>query len=567
MSTPTTSSGRAGDLRGDQVPFPAEFANRYRAAGLWKDQTLSQALESTAAADPTRPALVTAALTWTYGDLLTKVNNVAAGLLTAGLEPGDRVLLQLSNSAQAVSAWYGLLKAGLVPVCTLAIHREHEIRQIGHKTGAVAHLIQTDFPGYDLNALARAMRDDLPSMRTLITAGQPGDQTPETAVRIEDLEKRAAAPGELAQLGRIQDSIDLDKAAVLQLSGGTTGTPKIIPRLHPDYWYNGLAAAQWWGLGPDDRLAFALPIAHNAGIANALLGAHSVGAALLLATPQPDQLLPLMAEHGATWLLTPPGVMRDYLDDHRFDAAFRSVRSCVLTAAPVSQELFDEIQGRGLAVTQAFGMTEGLFLFTPPGSSDLLRATTVGVPISAHDEVRLLEPGTESLVEDGQAGELCVRGPYSIRGYLAEPERNAEAFTSDGFYRSGDLAVKVTIGGEHGYALAGRSKDLINRGGEKINAEEIETLLAHHPDVIEVALVAFPDPRLGERACAFVVTRPGAPTPTVETFRDYLDSSGVAKFKWPERVESIESLPRTNIGKIQKRTLRDIARAHHGPPS
>jgi len=567
MSVPTTSGGHAEDLSDDQVPFPREFQNRYRAAGLWKDQTLSQAFESIASLDPTRPALVTPALTWSYEDLISKVNNVAAGLLAVGLVPGDRVLLQLSNSAQAVSAWYGLLKAGLVPVCTLAIHREHEIRQIGRKTGAVAHLIQTDFPGYDLNALARTMRSDLPAMRTLITVGRPGDQTPEDAIRIEDLEEREAVPGELAQLERIQDSIDLDKPAVLQLSGGTTGTPKVIPRLHPEYWYNGLAAAQWWGLDPNDRLAFALPIAHNAGVANALLGAHSVGAALLLATPQPDQLLPLMTEHGATWLLTPPGVMRDYLDDHRFDAAFRLVRSCVLTAAPVSQELFDEIQGRGLTVTQAFGMTEGLFLFTPPGASDLLRARTVGVPISAHDEVRILEPGTESLVENGVVGELCVRGPYTIRGYLGEPERNAQAFTSDGFYRSGDLAVKVTIGGEHGYALAGRTKDLINRGGEKINAEEIETLLLQHADIVEVALVAIPDPRLGERACAFVVTRPGTATPTVETLRAYLDSLGVAKFKWPERVESIQTLPRTNIGKIQKRTLRDIATAHHGPQS
>jgi 2,3-dihydroxybenzoate-AMP ligase len=267
----------------------------------------------------------------------------------------------------------------------------------------------------------------------------------------------------------------------------------------------------------------------------------------------------LMAQHHATWLMSPPGVARDYLDHPRFNDAVAALRTCVLTAAPVTSEVFDALQRRGVHVNQAFGMSEGLFLFTPTAGSDDLRAGTVGLPISEYDEVRLLAPGSEDDVADGETGELCVRGPYTIRGYLDEPQRNIEAFTSDGFYRSGDLAVKLRVGHETGYVLSGRTKDLINRGGEKINAEEIESLLVQHPDIDDAALVAMPDARLGERACAFVVVRDSAAMPTVATLAEFLAARGVAKFKWPERVETVPALPRTNIGKVKKLVLRDMA--------
>jgi non-ribosomal peptide synthetase component E (peptide arylation enzyme) len=402
------------------------------------------------------------------------------------------------------------------------------------------------------------MPDHAPSLRIIFTVGDTAGRVVD-AVAIEDLEARDATQDERSQLDRIAATTDLDAPAVLQLSGGTTGTPKVIPRLHTEYWYNARATAEWWRMGPDDRLAFALPISHNAGVVNALFAAHAAGAALLLSTPQADQLLPLMTRHGATWLMSPPGIMRDYQADPRFDRAVSSLRNCVLTAAPVTRALFDGLQARGVHVTQAFGMSEGLFLFTPSDGSDELRARTVGLPISPYDEVRLLTPGTEEQVPDGEVGELCVHGPYTIRGYLDEPQRNAVAFTADGFYRSGDLAMRLRIGDEVGYVLSGRTKDLINRGGEKINAEEIETLLVQHPDIVDAALVAMPDERLGERSCVFVVVGNDAAHPTVATLAAFLGARGVAKYKWPERVEIVGALPRTNIGKVNKLTLRGMA--------
>jgi 2,3-dihydroxybenzoate-AMP ligase len=177
----------------------------------------------------------------------------------------------------------------------------------------------------------------------------------------------------------------------------------------------------------------------------------------------------------------------------------------VLTAARVPRPLFDELTRRGVHVTQAFGMSEGLFLFTPLDAPPDLRAGTVGVPISPLDEVRVLRPGTEVEVAEGEIGELAARGPYTIRGYLAAADRDREAFTAEGFYRSADLVRARRYEGRLSYSIEGRVKDLVDRGGEKINAEEVELLAAGHPAVAEIALVAMPDPRLGERGCAYLV--------------------------------------------------------------
>ena len=539
------------------TPYPAEFADRYRTAGLWQYATIAASFDRVARAYPDRPALVTAAGTWTYAELATKSDAVAIGLLDAGLQPGETVILQVTNGSYAVAAWYGILKAGLIPVCTLAVHRRHEIEQIAKQTRAAAHLVQADLPSFDLVSFAGEIRVRVPGIRTLLTIGPTADPF---AVRIEELAERPVTDERCQELRAIDERADLDAPAVFQLSGGTTGVPKVIPRLHPEYWYNARATAQWWGLTPEDRLAFGLPLVHNAGVANALHAAHSTGAALLLGVPVADRLLPLMAEHRATWVMSPPGLMTEYLEHPCFDDAFRNVRHCVLTAARVPGPLFDALEARGVHVVQAFGMTEGLFLFTPPDASAELRARTVGVPISPFDEVRLLRPGSPEPAGPGETGELCVRGPYSIRGYLHDPD-GGSAFTPDGFYRSGDLVRPHDIDGLTAYSVEGRVKDLIDRGGEKVNAQEVERILLNHPDIADAALVGMPDERLGERACAYLVPVPDRTAPTLDELREYLERYGLAKYKWPERVEVVDVLPRTAIGKVYKSALReDIAR-------
>jgi non-ribosomal peptide synthetase component E (peptide arylation enzyme) len=535
------------------VPHPAAAADRYMATGAWGTCSLPAAFRQAATTYAERTALITPDMWLTYRELDARSDAVAAGLLSSGLLPGERVLLQLTNSAAAVVAWYGLLKAGLIPVCTLAIHRRLEIEQIGRKSGAVAHLVQADFPGFDLVGLAQEVADLLPAMRQLLTVGAaPG----RSGLRIEDLQDHVVRDAEHARLLEIAESLDVRGPAVLQLSGGTTGTPKIIPRLHAEYRCNADLTSSWWGHTEHSVLAFGLPLAHNAALANGLHAAHGVGAALLLATPAADVMLPLMAEHGATWTMSPPGLAREYLSHPSFDDAVARLGTWVLTAARVPRPVFDELTGRGVHVSQAFGMSEGLFLFTPPGAPAGLRAETVGVPISPLDEVRVLRPGTEVEVAEGETGELAARGPYTIRGYLAAPDRNREAFTAEGFYRSGDLVRARRYEGTLAYSIEGRVKDLIDRGGEKINAEEVELLVVAHPAVAEIALVGMPDSRLGERSCAYVVPLDPQNAPTLAGICAYLEAAGLAKYKWPERLELIDALPRTQIGKVSKVTLR-----------
>jgi non-ribosomal peptide synthetase component E (peptide arylation enzyme) len=523
------------------------------AAGAWGTRSLPTAFCQAATAHAERTALITPELRLTYRELDARSDAVAAGLLSCGLLPGERVLLQLTNSAMAVIAWYGLLKAGLIPVCTLAIHRRLEIEQIGRKSGAAAHLVQADFPGFDLVGLAQEVAGLLPAMRQLLTVGAaPG--TP--GLRLEDLQDHEVRDEERADLLKIAASLDVHGPAVLQLSGGTTGTPKIIVRLHAEYRYNADLTSRWWGHTEHSVLAFGLPLAHNAALTNGLHAAHGVGAALLLATPAAHVMLPLMAEHGATWTMSPPGLAREYLSHRAFDQAVARLGTWVLTAARVPRSVFDDLTARGVHVTQAFGMSEGLFLFTPPDALADLRAETVGVPISPLDEVQVLRPGTEVEVAEGETGELAARGPYTIRGYLGAPDRDREAFTAQGFYRSGDLVRARRYSGTLSYSIEGRVKDLIDRGGEKVNAEEVELLIAGHPAVAEIALVGMPDPRLGERGCAYVVPRDPRHPPTLAGICAYLEAAGLAKYKWPERLELIDALPRTQVGKVSKLALR-----------
>ena len=471
-----------GSGREALVAYPPEVVREYRAAGLWGDRTIADEFHAVAAAHPDRPAVVALDGRLTYRELDERTDLLAAGLAARGLGPGDPVLFQVTNRLGSVVAWYGALKAGLVPVCTLAAHRGHEIGEISRRVGAVAHLVEADLVGF-----AREQQRDHPTLRAVLVL----DELAGLGAELDPGAARKAVEG-------IQAGLDPDGVAVFQLSGGTTGVPKVIPRLHAEYWYNAAAYARSWGWTPDTRVAHLIPIIHNAGVVCAVHAPHSVGACLVLGTADLDASLPLMARERATHVLLGHGHF-GAVAHPGFAAAAAALTQVVLSGAKVPPALFDDLERRGLWSGQLFGMGEGLFLTTRPGAARRARATTVGTPLSPHDEIRVLEPGTEAEVPDGEVGELCCRGPYTLRGYFDAPEHNARAFTSDGFYRTGDLAAITPVDGERCVAIEGRIKDLINRGGEKINAEEVELLVLRHPRVAAAAVVAMPDPRLGER--------------------------------------------------------------------
>ncbi|MEJ2866716.1 AMP-binding protein [Actinomycetospora sp. OC33-EN08] len=503
----------------------------------WGTSTIADEFHAVALAHPDRDAVVAAQGRRTYAELDAETDRIAVGLAELGLHPGDPVIVQVTNRLETIVAWYALLKAGLVPVATLAAHRGHEIAHISRAVGARAHLVEAGTKGIDLVAFAHEQAHDHPTMRHVLVLGD----LPVAEVDPDEARKRVE---------EIQRGIDPDDIAVFQLSGGTTGVPKLIPRQHAEYWYNARAYADALRWTAEDRVGHLIPVIHNAGVVCGVHGPHTRGACLVLTDHDLDTAMPLLVAERTTSVLF--GHVHYRAPEHPlYDELAETLRVVLLSGAKVSEDLFTTTGRGGAWVGQLFGMAEGMFLVTPWDGSPELRRTTVGVPISAADEVRLLEPGTENEVPDGEVGELCCRGPYTLRGYYGIDR--PEAFTSDGFYRTGDLAAVRLLDGYRAVSIEGRIKDLINRGGEKINAEEVELLLLSHPHVVEAALVAMPDPRLGERGCAYLAT--DGTDVTLDDLRAHLTRLDVAKFKWPERVERLEALPRTKVGKLDKKAM------------
>lgn len=528
------------------LPFPPQDP-AYRAAGLWGERTIPGELAAVVAEHPDRPAVVAAEGIVSYRELDDRAERIAAGLVQLGLEPGDAVLLQVTNRLETVLAWYGCLKAALVPVATLAAHREHEIGAISRQCGARAHIVEAGL-SYDLVGFGRRIADGHPTLRHVITIGEPVAGVASLASFGADLDDVTVRTTTAAA----RRGVTADDLAVLQLSGGTTGTPKLIPRQHAEYWYNAVAYAERLGWSCHTRVAHLIPVVHNAGITCAVHAAHSRGATLVLGTPDLAGSVPLLAESGADAVLIGHGHFSALAAPGVLDA-LPALRQVVLSGAKVPDALFAELERRGIWAGQLFGMGEGLFCVSSLDDPREARLRTVGTPLSPRDDVRILEPGTEREVAEGEVGELCCRGPYTIRGYYAAPEHDATAFTTDGFYRTGDLARWGRYDETSHLLIEGRIKDVINRGGEKINAGEVERLLLTHPAIAQAALVAMPDPRLGERSCAYLV----ADEPIgVADLQAHLGAQGVATYKWPERVVQVADLPRTNVGKIDKAALR-----------
>jgi 2,3-dihydroxybenzoate-AMP ligase len=544
------------------VPWPEEDARRYREVGRWRDRTLGQELADAAGRWGDRVAVAEPDRSLTYAELDDTSDRLAAGLLGLGLEPGDPLVFQLANTAEAVLAFYATVKAGLVPVCALPMHREREIDQLVERTGARAHLVQGGFAAADLVAFGRETAARHPSLAHLLVAG-PGGGGPEPSLA-ELIERgdRATARDRLSRL-----DIDPAGVALLQLSGGTTGVPKLIPRTHNDYACNARAWAGHWGWDESTATLHVLPVIHNAGLLAGVLGPHLVGGRAVVAPLDPPVALRLAEEQSVTDLVL---VWAAYLRlaDHpgfsRFDLS--SLQRILI--APMPPDAPERVR-RDVGITPygGFGMGEGLCLLVPPGFPPEHRARLIGRPVTPEDEIRLLDPETGRDVPFGQVGEMACRGPYTIRGYFDAADHNARVFTSDGFYRSGDLMRAHTVNGETHYSFEGRIKDNINRGGEKIHAEEVEDALVTHPSVRLAAVVGVPDPVLGERVCACVSLRDGAPPPSLEELRCHTERAGLARFKWPERLEIVESFPLTAVGKISKRELRaDLAARRAAEP-
>lgn len=548
--------GYVDELASQVVGYPADEVAGYYAQGLWRHRTISQELQNSVERFGHRLAVADPTISLTYAELGEMTDRIAVGLVQAGLLPGERVLFQTTNHVWAVLAWYGVQKAGLIPVATLAQHRWHEISAIVQQCSPAAHLYEPGFAGHDLRALAKQVAAAYPSIRVKLTVGAGDPDADELSIQSLADGEGATSQQRRAAIAEIQRGVPEQGVAVLQLSGGTTSVPKLIPRLGTEYWYNAAQWAKAMGMTEDAVAVHLLPLIHNAGIVCALHAAHSTGACFATSPPDTAAFLRLASGMTITHMLMTRPIARVIDADPRLRRALNGLQTVAWADRAVPSAVIEEYESDTCKIIQMFGMGEGMCMFSDRAAPAQVRHGTQGTPVSDRDQVLVLAPGTETPVEPGTLGELCARGPYTIRGYFAAPERNAEAFTSDGFYRTGDIVTEIQHGGHSYYRLEDRIKDLINRGGEKINAEEVELLMLEHDGIERVAVVAMPDVRLGERACAFVLTKPGAHDVTLDTIKQFLLDRGVAKFKWPERIEVREKLPLTNTHKVNKAILR-----------
>ncbi len=531
------------------VPYPPEFAARYRERGYWEDRSLASHFDEAFARHADRVAFVAGDERASYRTLAERVERLARHLLALGIRPLDTVVVQLPNVPDFLYLYFALQKVGAIPLMALPPHRYHEISHFVGLTGAVGLAVPERIGDYDFLAMARRLQAEYPTLRHVFLHA---DQAPAGCQSIAGLlaQEPSVPAAALAQV-----AIDPTDPAVFQLSGGTTGVPKIIPRTHNDYVYNSKASGAVIDIRPDDALLVVLPIAHNFPLASAGIQAFLLeGARLVLSTtPRAADAFALVERERITHLELVPALLIRYLDDPALkDYDLSSVR--VINTG--GQKLQPEVKRRAeqlipsCKVQEVFGMAEGLLNYVRLDDPDEVRWETVGRPVCPDDEIRLVDDQGRD-VPDGEVGELWTRGPYTLRGYFRAPEHNARAFTPDGFYMTGDLMRRHPSGN---YVVEGRKKDLINRGGEKISAEEVENLLLAHPAVLNVACVPMPDPVLGERMCAFVIPRPGQSLALPEMQR-FLEEKELAKFKWPERIELVPEFPLSPFGKVSKQDL------------
>ncbi len=533
------------------VPFPPEFAARYRQKGYWADRSLAQEFDAVYKRFAHRTVLVDGDREFTYAELDSVTSNLALNLLDIGIQPLDRVVPTLPNVHEFVLLYFALQKIGTIPIAALVTHRYAEISQFVQLSQATTCVYPQSSGDFSFSPVIDRIQAENPSLQIRIVLGTP--RAGEHSLR-ELIDRPATLP--LSRLTEIR--IDPTDPCIFQLSGGTTGIPKLIPRTNNDYAYNSKVAASVAQIDADSVLLLVLPIAHNLPLAcPGIQGFMFHGAKVVVhSNTRPAEMFALIQKHKVTHLKVVPALLIRLINDSA--AADYDLSSLKLIQSG-GQRMQPEVRAKtralipGVFVQENFGMSEGTLMFVRADDPEEVKLETCGRPVCLDDEIKLLDEDDRE-VPMGQVGELTVRGPYTLRGYYGVPEYNARQFTADGFYRSGDL-MRLHPSGN--YVVEGRKKDLINRGGEKISAEEVENLILMHPAVQNVACVPMPDANMGEKMCAFVILKRGQLL-TLKELVTFLLTKEIAKFKLPERLEALADFPVSTFGKVSKKALGEL---------
>ncbi len=536
------------------VPYPLSFVKKYKEKGYWIDKTLGEEFDEWVNRHRRRVALAYMGNYVSYDQMAEKVNRLSLHLIELGLRPYDRIILQLPNEPEFVYSYFAAVKIGAIPILALPAHRDAEISFFAQFTQARAHVIPSHFRDFSHQAMSREIRKKIPTLGLTLVSGDAveNDLISLTTLLNDRIEERVP----IESLKKYRP--DPMEPAVFQLSGGTTGVPKIIPRTHNDYSLNCKRVAEITRVSEDSVMGIAIPINHNFALScPGLMGTlYRGGKVVLIPSTKTEAVFESIQKEKITIMPTPPALLLRWMEAPELSKYDLSSLEVVLAGgARLNAEAARKIKSTlGCDYHQNLGMAEGMLFWTKRDDPEDLLLNTQGAPMFEDDEIRVVDENDRD-IPYGELGELLVRGPTTIRGYYQSPDYNKKAFTKDGFYRTGDVVRMVK--GRY-LAVEGRIKDTINRGGEKISAEEVENHILAHPKVENCAYVAMPDPVLGEKGCAFILTKGGQELTLDELCRFLKEERLISIFKLPERLELVREFPMTQIGKINKKELRSI---------
>ncbi|WP_394298755.1 salicylate synthase [Photorhabdus luminescens] len=515
---------------------------------LWNGKTLDQQLAGWSGIWGDKTALIYQEQQLTYRELHQSAERLASGLFRRGVRRGDNVMVQLPNRISFVVTCFALFRLGAHPVLLMPTQRTHDVHALCQIARPVAYIIPDCIHDFDYREMAREIAASCPDLKHIIVDGEAEEFTALASIDDEPANIPGPSYGDIA---------------VLLLSGGTTGTPKLIPRTHDAYTYDFVLSARLCAVNTESVYLAVLPVAHNFTLGSpGILGTLSQGGSVLMSdTASCDEAMPLIEQYKVTHLALVPALARLWEQARDWEQSdLSSLRCLQVGGGRLTPELAEQVIARLGPLQQVFGTAEGLLCYTRLDDPHEVIINTQGRPLSEEDEIKIVDANLQP-VAPSEVGELITRGPYTITGYYRAEQHNTVAFTTDGFYRTGDL-VRMTSDGN--LIVEGRIKEQINRSGEKISTQEVETLLLQHPDIDDAVVISVPDELLGERTCACLPNNGNQPEPG--QIEEFLQQKGVQRHKIPDQWLFVPYWPLTTVGKIDKRRLVQMAQAEHGCP-
>jgi cyclohexanecarboxylate-CoA ligase len=574
---------------GRRVVDPA-MAERYRRRGWWTSATLLDDFLATADRHPGATAVVShrqgreRPRRHTYAELELASRRCAAALIDLGVERGEAVSVQLPNGWEFPALALGILRAGAVVNPLVPIFRRRELAFILGRTGGRVLVVPDRFRGHDHRAMAAGLRHEVDTLEHLVVVDWGDGRSPAGGVGVaagdDGTIDFGAGFAERAWEAEPADRLGFDLEAELEarrpgaddlleimFTSGTTGEPKGVLHSHNTVRAGGRCLTGIYGLGPDDACFMASTLAHQTGFGYGMLLPLAMGATVVYQDVwDPDRALTAMADEGVVWTVSATAFAMDLVAAHRRADGDRPdlsrFRYFICGGAPIPPKVVeDSAEVLGVELVAVWGMTENMIVTTTrPGDPVELVSDSDGTPVDWM-EIRVVgEDGRPVAV--GESGDLWCRGPSQALGYFHRDDLYAAASPEEDWFDTGDVARLRPDGG---IRIVGRTKDLVIRGGENVPVAEVEDLLLRHPSVAEVAVVAVPDERLGERACAVVTPVAGVEPPTLGQLTAELDRAGMARQFWPERLVVMDEMPHTPSGKVQKFRLRDRVIDQAGP--